>query len=118
MSYSEVRGTRTHANGTTTVKTTTSKIVGTFDATSQNTVPLLLKKNQTAYWNIDITSGTGTFQLQSSPVGSSNWMPTAYNGSNDISADAAGAFNAPADTLFRIASTAASSLAATVTITI
>lgn len=115
MAYSEVVGTGV-INGSAFTRANPTMLIGTFDNSPQETTPIRLRPGEYVMINIDIASGTGTFQIQTSPIGQTTWAPSAYNGSNDISADATVLFVSPADCLLRVQSTADSSLAATVTI--
>lgn len=86
------------------------------NATDTFTTPILVKKGDTVYWQIG--SGlTGTFQMQSAPVGSSTFTPTPFNGSVDIAnGNVSGLYLATADSLFRIALTAFTSGSTTIQI--
>lgn len=90
MPYSEVKA----------VKPSPSRIVGTWDGGNESSTPMLVKRNQTVNINMNWTSGT--YQIQSSPVGGNQYMPMLYNAAYDIGADAAIAFTAPSTCLLRI----------------
>jgi hypothetical protein len=86
------------------------------DATSTFTDAILVKAGDTVYWQIG--SGlTGTFQLQSAPVGSATFAPTPFNGSLSVTdGNVSGVFETGGDCLFRIALTAFTSGSCTIQI--
>lgn len=90
MAYSEVKA----------AKPSPGRIVGTWDGGNESSTPMRVKRGQTVNINMDWTSGT--YQIQSSPIGGNQYMPMLYNGAYAIGADAAITFTAPAHCLLRI----------------
>lgn len=91
-------------------------IVANFDASGQNTTPLHVTPGDWIGVHISITSGTGTFQVQFAPFGTTTYAPTTVDGSADISASRAFAGFAAGEGTVRVTSTAGSSLVAVVTL--
>ncbi len=90
MAYSEVKA----------AKPNPGRVVGTWDGGNESSTAMLVQRGHTVNINMNWTSGT--YQIQSSPVGSNQYMPMLYNGAYDIGADAAIGFTAPATCLLRI----------------
>lgn len=78
---------------------------GTWDGGSEASSTMMFRPGEMAECVFDRTSGT--LQLQTAPVGTTNWVPLSVGGSNDITADINYKFVALGYCLLRMISTSA-----------